>query len=176
MGVEILVSNVAAAGDAQLVVGDENLVVHAAVEADVFAQRLPAFHEKIGAAGVEGIEQPHLDVGVGIRGGEPKLLVGGVDVVDQQAHAHPAFGGGQQRSGDQLAGGVVVEQVILHVQRAGGALRQREPGSKRGMAAVEQMETGFAGWDVFRQLCFQQAVGMIGGGMRGRAFGVEPGA
>jgi len=99
-------------------------------------QRLPGLDQQIGAAGMEGIEQPHLDIGMGIQGDEAEFLVGGVDVVDQQAHPNPAFRCGQQRRGDQFAGGVVVEQVRLNVERAGGALGQRQPGGQCGVAAV----------------------------------------
>ncbi len=77
----------------------------------------------------ERIEQAHVDVRVRIQRGEAEILGSSVQVVDQQAHAHTALGGGKELRRERKARGIRVPDVGLHVDAAshfGGAPAQRE--------------------------------------------------
>jgi hypothetical protein len=120
----VLVADVAAADDRDLVVGRERLVVHAPVDAlevgDEVERARVAVHERV--------VETHLDVGMRVDRGEARVLSRGGDVVEQKAHAHAARGRAPQRLEHQRAGLVVVPDVVLHVERA--VRRLREEGAR----------------------------------------------
>ena len=76
---------------------------------------------------------------------EQLVLAAGVEVVDQQAHAHAALGGIAQRAQELQADAVVGQVVVLDVERALGPLRQRQPGIEGEVAGRQQPEARFAG-------------------------------
>jgi hypothetical protein len=66
-----------------------------------------------------------------------------VEVVEQHAHAHAAFGRRAQPAHEAAGAGVGVDGVVLQVQRLLGALDQREPAAVGGLRAPQQQEAGF---------------------------------
>ena len=58
-----------------------------------------------------------------VHGQQRVVAAGRAHVVDQQAHAHAALGGGHQLVLQQAAGEVVAPDVVLHVQAALGHAR-----------------------------------------------------
>ena len=90
---EVLIADVASAGDGEAVVGDEQLVMHAMVDArNVRDRGEDAAPDGRPAAG-EGIEHPHLDVRVLPEVHEVPVLARGIQIVHQHAHAHAAIRG-----------------------------------------------------------------------------------
>jgi hypothetical protein len=110
----VFVAHVAPADHRGLVVRGERLVVHAAVDAGEVRHVVAYPPAPVG----EGIEQPQLDVGVRVQGGEQGVEALGVDVVQQHAHAHAAFGCIPQRAREKGAADVRVPDVVLHVDAA----------------------------------------------------------
>jgi hypothetical protein len=125
---EVLVGDVAPADHRHHPVGDEELVMHPVVEPAEVEYRRDVFHGDAAAAGTaERVEQMHLDVRE--RGQAAQQLVGvhRVEVVDQQPHPHAADRGVAQGGHQEPAGGVVLELVVLHVERHRRPLRQLHP-------------------------------------------------
>ena len=67
---------------------------------------------------------------------------GGVQVVDQQAHADAAHAGVAQRAQHVAAGPVVVDLVVLDVERALRAARELDPRGERVLARRHEPEAG----------------------------------
>ena len=84
------------------------------------------------------VEQAHLHLRQRGQRGVQLVVAGGVEVVDQQAHAHAARGGVAQRAQHARAGTVVGQHVGLQVERALGALDQRQPRVQRVVAVDQQ--------------------------------------
>ena len=108
---KIFVADIAPAEDGGAVVGGKGFVVHPAVEAwevGQIAQRAPF-------AADEGVEQANFDIGMAVEGEQDVVQPVGVVVVQQQAHAHAAFGGTVDQVEHELAGDVVVPDVVLEV-------------------------------------------------------------
>ena len=82
---EIIVADVTPTQDSQLVVGDQNLVVHPAVDAIQVVKILGDPHPA--RAEAEGIEDAHLDVGMR-REDDERAILGLVVVIEQQPYAH----------------------------------------------------------------------------------------
>ena len=116
-GIEILVAHVASAHHRHPAVGDPGLVVHATVHRHRAQQHFAGPPQHAGAA-ARGIEQAHFDIGVGIQRGQVRILAVRGHVVQQQAHAHAAVGRAQHLVAQQVAGEVVVPDVVLQVQAA----------------------------------------------------------
>jgi hypothetical protein len=135
-GAEILVAHVAPAHDGGLPVGRERLVVHAPVG----AQGVRQVAQGLGPAQREGVEQAHLDARVAVQRGQRGVQARGAHVVQQQAHAHAAPGGGQQFAQQQRAGGVAAPDVVLHVQRALGRARQQRAGGEGVVRMVQRVD------------------------------------
>ena len=108
---KIFVADIAPAEDGGAVVGGEGFVVHPAVEArevGQIAQRAPF-------AADEGVEQADFDIGMAVEGEQDVVQPVGIVVVKQQSHAHAAFGGSVDQVEHELAGDVVVPDVVLEV-------------------------------------------------------------
>ena len=142
-GIEVIVGDVAAADHCHLVVDDEALVVHAPVQPAELQQHLRRLRDRAGLAGIEGIEDPDLDLVVRIERIEHRLGVLVVDVVHQQAHAHAAVGRGQQVLGEQFASGVIGEDEVLQVDADAGLVHQRQPAEQPVRAQGEHAESRF---------------------------------
>ena len=141
-GIEIGVADIAAADDGDVAVHDERLVVHAPVEPVRIQQELGGPGEQGRFLRGERVEQPHLDVRMGIQRVEHVDRPSGVDVVHQQAHAHAAIRRRQQPLRHQPASRVVVEDVVLQVERMLRVVGQRHPAHQCVGAAREQTEAG----------------------------------
>ena len=119
---EIFVSDVAPADDADFVVDDEELVVHPVVEPGRIGKKLGDVNEVDGAAIGKRIEKPQLDVRIPRERPDLRITAEGAGVVEQHADPHAPIGGLEQRFDQQLAGVVALDQEILHVQRSLGGL------------------------------------------------------
>jgi hypothetical protein len=93
-------------------------------------------------AGVEGIEQPHLDIPVRVERVEDVVLVVEADVVQKHAYAHAAVGCCEQALGHEPAGVVVVEDVVLQVDRMRRVVDQRDAAHQGIVAARQQAKAG----------------------------------
>jgi hypothetical protein len=163
IGAEVLVADVTAADDADPTIGGVGLVVHAAVqppEVDQVAQRPPA-------PLAEGIEQPHLDVGLGLQRGQQRVHALGVVVVEQQPHPHAALGRAVQRLHQQAARGVGAPDVVLHVEGALGGVGDQHPGREGVVAVVQRDDAGLAGMRGDGLADGLREAGVVGVGGRG---------
>ena len=66
-------------------------------------------------------------------------------IVEQDAHAHAALGGGEQAFEQKAADVVVVEDVVLDVDGAFGQIGHGRARHQRRNAVVEQAEPGLSG-------------------------------
>ena len=105
------------------------------------AMRVPNDPSRTGS----GLNSADFDVGVGGQRGVQRVLPGGVEIVDQQAHANATRGGVAQFAQEQRAGGVAGEVVGLHVQRTLGAADQRDAAGQRLVAIGNQAQAGLLG-------------------------------
>ncbi len=138
---EVLVADVAAAQNRGDAVGDELLVVHAAIHAREAGEQLAEAVES-GAVDV-GIEDPDLDVLMSVEARDQLvLLFEGTPVVEQHAHAHAAIGGGDEAVDDQRAGLIGVEDVVLEIERAVGELDEDGARHERVEARRQKSEAG----------------------------------
>jgi hypothetical protein len=143
---EVLVGDVAPARDRHHAVGDEHLVVHAVVQPPEVEDR-----RRVAAAGTgravaaEGIEEAHLDVRERRQPAQQRVGVRGVEVVDEQADANAALARVAQRRQQQPAGRVVLELVVLDVERRRRALRKLQSRVERIRAERQQANAGLLG-------------------------------
>ena len=143
---EVLVGDVAAADHRHHAVGDEHLVVHAVVEAaEVEERRRVAAGDAFRAGAAERIEQAHLDVRERRQAAQQRVRLGGVEVVDEQAQAHATHRGVAQRRHQQPPGRVVLELVVLHVERDARPLRQLQARVEREGAEGHQPHARLVG-------------------------------
>ena len=127
------VADIAAADDRRRIVGNHQLVVHAAVdpaEVDNEVENGPA---PVG----ERVEQTDLDTGVSIEGGFDGIagLVKGI--VHEESHPDAAVGCLHHAVEDDPAGNIAVPGVVLHVEASLGQVGQRETDDE-GLAPVAQ--------------------------------------
>ena len=137
---EVVVDEVASADDRHLAVRDEQLVVHAAVELGEAPQELRYAHPPAR----ERVEHAYLDVGVGVDRLEGGVLAAGPIVVDEQAHAHAAIGGGDQPIEQHAADRVATPHEILSVDARLRRVSHRHPRLDAALARVEQEEARLA--------------------------------
>ena len=143
---EVLVGDVAAARHRHHAVGDEELVVHAVVEpAEVEDRRRVAAADAAAAVAAERIEEAHLDVRERRQAAQQRVGVGRVEVVDEEADAHAAQARVAQRGHEEAPGRVVLEHVVLDVERGRRALRELDPGVERVGAERQQANAGLLG-------------------------------
>ena len=119
---EVFVADIAPTDDRGLVVGSEGLVVHAPVDAFEIHQH----SERARRAQRHWIEQPDLEVRVGIEREQMGVVRRGTEIVQQQAHAHAAIGRAQQPLREQPAGLVAVPDVVLHIETLLGRFREHQ--------------------------------------------------
>ncbi|MNK93350.1 hypothetical protein D3C87_1135070 [compost metagenome] len=142
-GAEVLVADIAPADDGGLVIGNQRLVVHAPVHARELQQRAGTPE---GAAG-HRVEDAHLDGWMGVHGQQQVVVGAHADVVQQHPHTHAPVCRAQHGVGQGSAGGVVVPDVVLEVERALGLFRQQHPGDQR-VDVVRQQVEGALVWRV----------------------------
>src|SRR5690606_22415660 len=85
-----------------------------------------------------------LDVRMRVQRQQRRVLARGVDVVEQHAHAHAALGRLPGLVHQQVAGEVVVPDVVLQVQAAPGLARGQGPGGERIQPVGQQDRPGLA--------------------------------
>jgi hypothetical protein len=164
---EVGVAQVAPARDAEHVVGQEQLVVHALLDARGVVDGVEQAAEGGVARAGQRVEQPHLDVRDEGQAQHQRVAPGGVEVVEQHAHAHAAFGRRAQPAHEAAGAGVGVDGVVLQVQRLLGALDQREPAAVGGLRAAQQQEAGFVARLVGLAALLHQVGQRGAGGRRG---------
>ena len=118
-GVEISVADVPAADDGDPPIGDPRLVVHAARRPEGAKRELEPPAQAVRAVATR-VEEPDLDVGMIVQGEIGGIVAARVDVVDEQAHADTAIGGGNDLFRQQFPGQVVEPIVVLQVEAAAG--------------------------------------------------------
>jgi len=126
------------------IVGDEDLVVHAPLQA-LF--RHDGFHEarQFGrAVPAEGVEHANLDVRVGTEHGELEILARDVPVVEEQVHPHAAVRRGEEPLHEHEPRGVVVKHEILEVEAAVRRLDEIVAGRERVHAGRHEEKGGLA--------------------------------
>ena len=151
---EVWVGHVAATTYRERVVGDEQLVVHAAVDARELVHREHHARHDTAAAHRQRVEHAHFNVGVAGQRGEQVVLPDREQVVEQDAHAHATRGGVAQLAQELQARRVVRDQVVLRVERLLCEARQRDARVERLVTGGQQAKT--------RQLAL--VFGRVGGG------------
>ena len=127
------VADIAAADDRRRIVGNHQLVVHAAVDPAEVENEVESGPAPVG----ERVEQTDLDIGVGIEGGDDRIAGLVVGIVDKQAHPDPAIGRLHHAVDDDPASRIAVPDVVLHVEAALGQVGQRQTDNE-GLASVAQ--------------------------------------
>ena len=138
---EVLVGDVAPAGDREGVVRHEQLVVHAVVDAIELVHRPQQPRREAAAARGERIEDAHLGVRGRGQAGVELVLARGVEIVDEQAHAHAARRGVAQLTQELLADIVVLHEVVLRIDRLLGTPDQRHTRAESRLALGQKAET-----------------------------------
>ena len=121
---EVGIADVAAAGDGHRIVGDEQFVVHAVID----ARDVRGGGEKTGPGcetpSREWIEDAHFDVGMLAQVQKASILTGGVQIIHQHAHAHAAF----RREAHMVQQGagriILMNDVVLDVEGTLGVIGQ----------------------------------------------------
>jgi len=139
---EVFVADVAAAGDGNRTIGNEQLVVHAAVEASEVEERPGEAGSQSISSRRKWIEQPQFEVGRRRQAEQQRVLAGGGEVVDEQAHSHAAQCGVAQRAKKKAAGRVVVDLVVLNVEATLSAACQVDPRGQRVVATGHEAKAG----------------------------------
>ena len=155
---EVLLADVAATDDRDSAVGNPTLVVHAVVHAE---SALHQFQRARDAAAVaERVVEADFNVRVPVQRHHQRVLVLGVHVVKQDAHAHTALGGVVQRLGHQVADQVVVPDVVLQVQAA-ACVRGDHRACGEGIHAItEERHAGLSGVCVLQRHDFLVDAGL----------------
>jgi len=118
--------------------------VHAVVDAAELVQREEHAGEEAGAAHRQRIEETDLDVGVRGQRREQLVFTGGIEVVDQQADTHAARRRIAQLAQEAQAGAVLLDLVVLGIDRALGTAHDRQPCIEGEVAGLQQAQSGFA--------------------------------
>ena len=123
---EVFVADVAAAGDGERIVRHEQLVVHAMIDApDVGHRQQKAGPRRESSAG-KRIEHPHLDVCMFAQMQEAPIFARRIEIIDQNAHPHAPIRREAHMMQQQPRGIVLMNDVVLNVQRALGMVRERD--------------------------------------------------
>lgn len=138
--VEVAVLVIAPTGDADAVVHQQQLVVHALVELHEAAQHAGSEFQRLRVGLVEGrVVQPHLQVRADPRQPvEQVRVVEREQLVGQDAHLHAAACRAHQLVQHQLAGIVLIPDEGLYVDRLLRGADQVDPCRQRRLAVVEQ--------------------------------------
>ncbi len=95
-----------------------------------------------GAPAGKWIEYPDIDVRVLLQVHEAPVLARGVEVVDEHAHAHAAIRGAAHVLQQNSRGLVLVNDVVLNVERALGAVGERDQAVEGLLSRGEQPDAG----------------------------------
>ncbi|MDM0118038.1 hypothetical protein QTI66_38835 [Variovorax sp. J22R133] len=90
----------------------------------------------------ERVEEAKLDVATRAQRSERRIEPRGVGIVQQQPDAHAAFRRLPQGLPEQLASGIGMPIVVLHVERAPGHMREPDARSKGVLRKRKRMHAG----------------------------------
>ena len=174
-GVEVFVAEVAPADDGRAAVGQPQLVVHAPVLLAEVQRAAEHAGDAGGAAQVQRVEHPHLDVGVGGEQGDLVVAAVAAGVVQQQAHAHAPVGGAQHLVDQRAGAEAVMHDVVLQVEAAARRAHQLGTGGEGLVAGRQQAKARLplvAGREVVqlaaeRGFGGRQGLARLDGGRRG---------
>ena len=128
----VLVADIAPAQERRAVVGNHLLVVHAPVQA--FELGCAFGHAPHPVTLLPGIEDANLDIRMAVDArqqgiaqlGTGHVVQHGVEVVEQHADLDASVGRGNHARHQQLARGIAKPDVVLEIQRVGGAVDQHQ--------------------------------------------------
>ena len=92
----------------------------------------------------ERVEQTNLDIGVGIEGGDNRIVGFVVRIVDEQPHLDPTIRRLHHAVEDDPASRIAVPDVVLHVEAALGQVAQRQTDDEGFASVVQEAEAGEA--------------------------------
>ena len=128
---KVFICDVASAHDGDRAVGDEELVVHPVIEPSEIADRRGVFAGDALSCAAKRIEQAYLDVRKRRQSAKHRVAACRVKVVHQQPHPHAAQCGVAQVAHQQAAGAIVLNQVVLDVERVASPAGKLDPGVER---------------------------------------------
>ena len=123
---EVFICDVAPPHDGDCAIGDIELVVHPVIEPCEIADRRDVFAGDALSCAAKRIEQAYLDVRKRRESAKHRIATCRVKVVHQQSHSHAAQCGVTQVAHQQAAGAIVLNQIVLDVERV------REPCGQAG--------------------------------------------
>ncbi|MNF50461.1 hypothetical protein D3C84_317580 [compost metagenome] len=138
---EVRIADVATPDHRLVAIHQQQLVVHAVVDAAKAEQAFQQQGQRAPAPEPEGVEQPHLDAGL-CRHHLQESVVAGIEIVDEQLDPDPAPRRMEQFGQQQLAAAVLLPAVILGLDPAAGAADQLAAGLEGGAGIVEQGKFG----------------------------------
>jgi hypothetical protein len=139
---EVLVADVAAAGDGECIVGDEQLVVHPVIDAANVGCRREKASPRRESSARKRIEYPDFDIRVFAQMQEPPIFTHRIEIIHQNAHPHAAIRGQAHMIQQDPRGIVLVDDVVLNVERALGMVRERDEIGERLFARRQEVDTG----------------------------------
>ena len=134
------VADIAATDDRRRIVGHHQFVVHAAIDPAEVANEVETGPPAVG----ERVEQTNLDIGVGIEGGDNRIVGFVVRIVDEQPHLDPTSSRLHHAVDDDPASRIAVPDVVLHVEAALGQVAQRQTDDEGFASVVQEAEAGEA--------------------------------
>ena len=141
-----MVADIASAEKRNRVVGDHQLVVHAVVQAVEVTDQV----EDPRGPAHEGVEQPDLDIRMGVQTGEDFIASVDVDIVDEKTHAHTAIRAAQQGLREDAPALVRIPDVVLQIEAVLGELRHGHADGKGVAPCRDQRDTRSARMAFFR--------------------------
>ena len=141
------VTDIAAADDRRRIVGNHQLVVHAAVDPAEVDKEVKPGPPPVGGR----VEQTDLDIGVGVEGGFDGIAGLVVGIVDEEPHPDPAIGRLHHAVDDDPAGRIAVPDVVLHVETSLGQVGQRQTDDEGLARLAQEAEAGEARMRVGRR-------------------------
>ena len=128
---EVFIGDVAAPHDCEHAVGDEELVMHPVIQPSEIGERRNVFAGGALSRAAKRIEQAYLHVREGRQAAKHRVTTCRVKVVHQQPHSHAAQCGVTQIAHQQATRAIVLNQVILDVERVAGPAGKLDPGIER---------------------------------------------
>ena len=138
---EVTIADVATPDHRLATIHQQQLVVHAVVDATEAEQAFQQQGQGTPAPQPERIEQANLDAGL-CRHHLQETIVAGIEVVDEQLNPDPSPRRMEQLRQQQLAAAVLFPAVILGLDPAAGAADQLAAGLEGGAGIVEQGKVG----------------------------------
>ena len=142
INLEVLVADVASAGQCHGLIGNQQLVVHPVIEPGMMREVLDIPEQPHVAAIGPGVVNANLDVR---HAGELKELFVAthrIGVIHEDAYADAARGGAFQSGPNGRAGLVPAEYVVLEIERLLGGINQLDASQKAIDAHGEDVESG----------------------------------